>query len=161
MNMVETKFIDALEIIAQKLEKEHIKWALVGSVSLALQGMDFNPHDLDILLTFKDLSRIPILFSEYNPTGVTKLKPIVNDDTSDVKLNINGVNIQIFAENNDSGIYASRLLAHKLITLEINGLKIPCFTLEASSQTYADTKRQEKAERINEFIKKRTNKSKA
>jgi hypothetical protein len=125
----------------------------VGSTNLALQGMDITPHDLDVVLTFKDLDRIPALFPEYSPTIVTKLEPIVND-AWDVKMNIGGVDIQIFAEN-DSGVYVSKLLANKLTILKIKTFDIPCFTLEADSQAYVETKCQEKADRIKEFLENR------
>jgi hypothetical protein len=53
--MVDIKFMNAIEIISGRLIKEQIKWVLAGSTNMALQGMDTNPKDLDIIVRFKDL----------------------------------------------------------------------------------------------------------
>lgn len=155
--MVEVKFIDAIEIISTRLKKEQIKWALVGSTNMALQGMDINPHDLDIVMRFKDLDKIWLLFSEYDPSPVKKLEKPVANEVWDVKVNICSVEVQIFGEK-DSGVYVSKLLGHKVKNLKIKTFEIPCFTLEAESQAYAETNRQKKADKIKEFIKNRLSK---
>src|SRR5208337_4971382 len=101
--MVEAKFIEAIEIIYEKLRKEQIKWALVGSTNMALQGMDINPHDLDIVMRFEDLGKMQLLFSEYGPSQVTKLDNHTANEVWDVKVNIHSVEVQIFGEK-ESGV---------------------------------------------------------
>ena len=47
--MLETYHIEALRIITQAAAKEPgLVWALTGSTSFALQGMDVQAHDIDI-----------------------------------------------------------------------------------------------------------------
>jgi predicted nucleotidyltransferase len=47
--VISRKFIRVLKIISKKLENQKIKWVLVGSTSLALQGVNIKPKDIDIL----------------------------------------------------------------------------------------------------------------
>ena len=35
---------------------------------MAFQGIDVNPHDLDIVMALKDLKSMPALLSDYNPS---------------------------------------------------------------------------------------------
>lgn len=56
--MINQKIIEALKIINQKLKNRRIKWVLVGSVSLALQGVKISPKDIDILTNKKDVFKI-------------------------------------------------------------------------------------------------------
>ncbi len=152
-SMLDAKFIEAIQIISGRLEKAKIKWALVGSTNLALQGIDIIPHDLDILVRLDDLGKMPGIFSEYSPSQVTELKPIVSE-TWEVRANINGVTVQIFAEN-DSGVYVSKFLGFELVRLRIKSHEVPCFALAIESQAYVQTGRQSKADMINDFIKSR------
>ena len=152
--MIEKKFVEALKIISHRLTKEHISWALVGSTNMAFQGIDVNPHDLDIVMALKDLKSMPALLSDYNPSELTTLTPIGNERlAAEVKVHIHGVEVQFFADN-DSAVYVSKLLAHKLVNLKIENTDIPCFTLEAESQAYSETNRKEKADKIKKFIEK-------
>jgi hypothetical protein len=148
--MVDIKFMNAIEIISGRLIKEQIKWVLAGSTNMALQGIDTNPKDLDIVVRFGDLNKMQLLFPEYSPSQITKLKPIVNV-AWEVKLNIHGVEVQILGEK-DSGVYVNKLLGNKLTYIKLKTLEIPCLTLEAESQAYAETNRQNKADKIREFI---------
>ena len=45
------RFIHALAVISRKAKKKRIRWVIVGSASVALQGVDVRPHDIDILTT--------------------------------------------------------------------------------------------------------------
>jgi hypothetical protein len=46
----------------------------------------------------------------------------------------------------------SKLLGNKLTYIKLKTFGVPCFTLEAESQAYAETNRQDKADKIREFI---------
>lgn len=41
----------ALDALLQRLAGERIEWYLVGSVALALRGIDVQPHDLDLVVS--------------------------------------------------------------------------------------------------------------
>ncbi len=151
--MLNKKFIEAIKIISKKLNGK-VKWSLIASTNLALQGMDVKPQDLDIVVRFEDLKKMPELFSDYNASEVKKIEKWKENPAWEVKLDINGVEVQILGEN-DNGEYVSKLIANKLTKISLEGSEIPCFTLKAEIQTYEETSRNEKAERIKSFLSDR------
>jgi len=55
----------ALRIIVDYLREEKIRWTLMGSVSLALQGVNVTPDDIDILTDEHGAYRIGSILEEY------------------------------------------------------------------------------------------------
>jgi len=135
------------------MNENKIKWALIGSTNMQLQGMNVNPHDLDIVVQLKDLEKIREIFSDYNASAIKELKPLTNEPGWEVKLNIENVEVHILGER-DTGEYVSKLLSDRLTKIKIDDIKIPCFTLEAEAQTYAETNREHKAHLIQEFLER-------
>jgi hypothetical protein len=60
----------ALRIIINHLKEENIRWTIMGTVSLALQGIDVTPDDIDILTDEDGAFRIGSILEEY------EVKPI-------------------------------------------------------------------------------------
>lgn len=149
--MLEKKFIDAIEIVYEKLKKERIEWVLVASTNLALQGMDVRPRDLDILVKLVNLEKIRALFLEYKPSQITKMGSATGE-AWEVKANVCGVEVHFFGENS-SGVYASKIIGHEFTYLKIKRIKVPCFSLSTESQAYEATNRKEKADKIKEFVR--------
>jgi hypothetical protein len=150
--MLNPKFIRAVEIVHDVLHKENINWALIGSTNMCLQGMNVNPRDLDIVVQLKDLEKMTDIFSEYNASDIKELTPMTEEPGWEVRVGVNDVDVQILGER-DTGEYVSKLLAKKLILIRLGDIKVPCFTLGAEAQTYAETKREHKANMIREFLK--------
>ena len=145
-------FKKAIKIIQKLLNENKIKWALVGSTNMQLQGMNVNAHDLDLVVQLKDLEKIQKIFSGYNPSNVNELPPMTSEPAWDVKFKIDDINIHILGER-DTGEYVSKLLKNRIIHKKIDDVSIPCFTLEAEAQTYSETHREHKAELIKNFLK--------
>jgi hypothetical protein len=150
--MIDSKFVSAIKIINQLLNENQISWALIGSTNMQLQGMNVNPRDLDIVIQLKDLEKIRSIFSSYTTSEIRKLEHLTDESAWEVKLDISGVEVQIVGER-DTGKYAGKLLAKKLIHVTLEDIHIPCFTLDAAAQTYAETKREDKANLIKDFLK--------
>lgn len=149
------KFKKALKIIAEKLDIEEVKWAVIGSTGLALQGIEITPNDLDIAVRFDDLQKIPEIFPDYKPSGVKELETVTGKPAWDVQMNINEVEIQFVGELDD-GDYVSRLLAKRINMVNVDKVDIPCLNLEAAAEAYEEIKRPEKAELIRKFLRKET-----
>ena len=81
------------------------------------------------------------------------MKPLTDEPGWEVKAEIGNVEVQILGER-DMGEYVSKLLANKLTKIRIEDIEIPCFTLEAEAQTYAETNREHKAHLIQEFLER-------
>ena len=85
---------------------------------------------------------------------IRKIKSTTKEPIWEVRTNINGVEVQIMAEN-FTGEYVSKLLAGRTTRVKIDNIDVPCFTLDAEAQAYSETNREHKAEIIHEFLKKR------
>ncbi len=151
--MMNEKFKKTIKIIHKRLEDNKIKWALVGSTNMQLQGMDVQPHDLDVVVQLKDLEKTREIFSDYNASAVKELKPLTDEPAWEVRMKIDDVEVQIFSQS-DTGEYVSKLLTDKLTKIKLENVEIPCFTLEAEAQTYAETNREHKAHLIQEFLER-------
>jgi len=150
--MINSKFTHAIKVIHQLLDEKKISWALIGSTNMQLQGMNVNPRDLDIVVQLKDLEKMKNIFSGYLASEIRKLEPMTIEPAWEVKLDIDEVEVQILGEL-DTGEYVSKLLAKRLIHISLGDIQVPCFTLDAEAQTYAETKREHKANLIRDFLK--------
>ena len=152
--MLDRRFKEAIKIICSKLDKNKIRWALIGSTNMAFQGMDVKQRDLDIIVHFNDLKKMKKIFSEYGISEIRELKALMTHPAWEVKFILNGIEVQILGEN-DEGDYVMKLIANRVVYLDLNGIRIPCFTLEAEEQKYRETNREKKANMIREFLRKK------
>lgn len=148
--MVNRYVKEAIKTIYKKIGHD-IKWALVGSTNMQIQGMQIEPRDLDIVIQHKDLEKVSRIFSDYSASKVIKLKTLSGKPAWEVRATINDVKVQFFG-GDEKDIYVSELLSGKIIMIELDGTKIPCFTLEAESQTYKETNREHKTNLIQKFL---------
>lgn len=151
--MISKEFEKVIKIINERFRKNKIQWALIGSTNMAIQGIKVIPRDLDIVVHLSDLKKIKSIFSEYNPSEIMELKPFTKEQVWEVKVIIENIEVQVLGERT-TGEYVRRLLPNQLVKIKLDGADIPCFTLEAEAQTYAATKRQHKADLINNFLRK-------
>lgn len=159
--MISPQFKDAIRIIYERMNSKDFSWAFIGSTNCTLQGMDLSPRDLDLVVRLSNLKHIPQMFKDYSPSKIEKLMPskdsawtnkLANHPAFNVRANIEGIEMQILGEKDD-GEYVSKLVANRIIYVAFNGLKLPCFTLEAEAEAYEETYRLKKADKIREFLK--------
>lgn len=151
--MIDNDFKKAIKIIHERLERNKIKWALVGSTNLQLQGMEVQPRDLDIVIQLKDLEKIRRMFTDYDASAVNEMKTLTDVPAWEVKAKINDIEVHFFGGKN-TDIYVNKLLTDRLISIKMDNVEIPCFTLEAESQAYIETNREHKAHLIQDFLKR-------
>ncbi len=130
----------------------NIKFALIGSSNLKLQGMDVEPKDIDLVITERDLDKTVQLFETYNPSKRQIQKGLSSKPFWEITFFLEGIEVQIMSEA-ETGEYV-RILneQHNLTKMEMNGISIPCFTLEAEAKAYESTQREQKAKNIRKFI---------
>ncbi len=63
--MVHDNFKKALKVIVERLEKHNIEWVLAGTLSLALQGVNIEPKDVDILTNAEDALKTNLVFKDF------------------------------------------------------------------------------------------------
>ena len=151
--MINKKLKEVIILVAKKFKETKVKWALIGSTNLTLQGVDILPHDLDIVVESNNLRKIKKIFEEFKPSEFKETIPMTDKPAWEMRLNIMGVDVQIFGEKNN-GIYVSKLLAKKLIYVELDNIEIPCFSLEAEMEAYSEKNRNDKVELIKKFLVK-------
>ncbi|NLM11917.1 MAG: hypothetical protein GX213_14335 [Clostridiaceae bacterium] len=61
----EVPWEDALLDFINKVEGTDIDWWLTGSCATCLRGIDVQPHDIDIMLSSKDIDIINDIFGDY------------------------------------------------------------------------------------------------
>ena len=137
--------------VNRNLKNNKIKYALIGSANMLLQGMNVNPQDLDIIIQAKDLKKIQKIFSNDKLLPIKKLKTFTNNSAWEIKITLEKINVQILGEK-DNGTYVSKLLGNKLIEISLGIIKIPCLTLMAEAQAYAETNRKQKSDLIKNFL---------
>jgi hypothetical protein len=152
--MLTEEFKQAIRIVAERLKRNNIVWAIVGSTNLVLQGIPKEPHDLDIVVSLEDLKRIRDLFEEYAPSEITPLKTVTDEPAWDVKMKINAVDVQVLGERKE-GTYVKPLLNNKVLWVQMNEIKVPCLALTAEANAYEKTNRQQKAKEIRDFLNTR------
>ena len=154
--MLNENFKDALKIIHKRLTENNIKWTVVGSTNMLLQGIDVQPNDLDVVVQLQDLEKTREIFSDYDAAEIKELTPLVDEPSWEVKVEIEGVQVQIIGQRN-TGEYVRKLLANQTTKVRLDDIEVPVFTLEAEAQTYSETKREHKAQVIQEFLKQKSN----
>ena len=68
--MINKNFIKSLNIISKHLNNSRIKWAIIGSANMALQGIDITPKDIDIIVKLEDLENIKDIFHKYEISNI-------------------------------------------------------------------------------------------
>ncbi|MBN1923583.1 MAG: hypothetical protein JW791_02370 [Nanoarchaeota archaeon] len=141
--MVSEGFIKVLNLVKDRLNSISIKWFIGGSVSLLLQGMNVEPNDIDVIISYNDKNKVMELFKDY---GIVNNGLAKDKDRESLHVSINGVKVEFCAEF-PHGCYLKRGGEVAVI----NGF--PCLKLGAQSDAYAECSRLDKARIVDEFIK--------
>ena len=155
---MEGRIKDAIRTIFSRLDGSGILWCLAGSVNMQLQGIQVEPHDLDVVIQHKDLEKIRAIFSDYSASSVRELKTLSGNLAWEVEAYVNDVKVQFFGGNEDD-IYVGKLIAGMTIKVSIDELKVSCLTLEAEMKSYLETNREHKAKIIKDFLSTRNKES--
>jgi len=140
---------ETLKFVAEKLNGIQLRWALIGSANLSLQGMDVVPNDVDILVDFLDKKKVGDLFLEEKKISDSKLK---NGEGEENTYLIEGVEVQ-FCFEYSHGFYFQFFENDRFEKIKLESVEIPCNRLEDEALAYEYLGRKEKAESIKEFLK--------
>jgi hypothetical protein len=152
--MIPENNLRALKLIADKLAGKQIIWALIGSTNLALQGVDVETHDIDLLTTKEGALEIAKLFKEY------ETEPVKYSESEYVKsyrgiFTIGGVRVDVAGDmqhKTSDGNWVSGTRLTKLITLKVRDFTLPAMDLKHEHQAYLSMGRIEKAKKIKEVL---------
>lgn len=147
--VVDSRIIEALWIITKHLKRANINWTVVGSVSLALQGIDIEPNDIDILTDEHGAFQIGLLLKEYEVKpvrfradifesfyGLYDIQGTKVEIIGDLRVKIDGILVSL----------SDKIKPPKLI--QIDSMTIPVSSLHDQLFFYEKLGREKDTERI-------------
>lgn len=150
--MIDTSFKKVLKIISERMQINSIRWAVIGSTNLALQGIEILPNDIDIVILVENLPKIKNIFAEYEVSDVEELRSTTEKPWWRVKFVIDNIHVEILSEE-ISEVYARGLFSGKIIEILLDSRRIPCLALDLEAQAYKEMGRNTKVELIEKFLK--------
>lgn len=157
--MIDQKFIDALQIIHDRLEGSKIQWAITGSLGMALRGMALDIHDIDIQTDRQDAYEFEKLFPEYVVT------PVYGRASEKIRshfgiLQIGEIKVEIMGGMQkllpDQSWEKPIKVREKCDWVKSEGMVLPVMTLAHEYQAYLTMGREEKAEKIRQWMENRS-----
>lgn len=155
--MINKKLKEVIKIISAKLKGKKIRWVLVGSVSLALQGVKIKPKDIDILTDKEGAFQIEKLFEKHKiQVFPVKLSHSKLFKSYFGKFKIKGVKFEVMGDlkekvGNKWVSFSARLKSPKIVKLE--GIKVPVSSLEEQLKSYSRLRRKKDFVRIKQIKK--------
>ncbi len=130
----------ALDIIAKKFEGKGIRWVIITSCGLALQGLDFHPKDIDILTDERGLQQINLLLNEFKLELSRHKKSALLDSIISTFVICNCrieilCNFKVKSAKNKRWYSLNKFLEYTHNT-NISETKLPCLTLAKSIELY-------------------------
>lgn len=95
--MISQNFINVLRKINIEFQKHKIRWVLVGSLSLVLQGAKIKPNDIDILTDKEGALKCNEIFEKYIKKAVEWNQTEIFDSFFG-KFQINDVEVEIMGD---------------------------------------------------------------
>ena len=154
--VVEEKLLEVLKFIANVLGRENVRWALVGSLNLALQGVDVEPEDIDIVTDREGILKIGELLRDFVVEEI-RYKEGKKMAACFGKLNVNGVLIDIIGDprmrEDESHKWKEKGLCD-LVILDL-GVRVPAMSLRSELDAYKILGKTEKVRKIESFLRKK------
>lgn len=160
MAQIPSKHYKALKIINENLAGKNINWAITGSVSMVLQGMSLEVHDIDLQADKAGVYSIEKALESY------VVKPIYLRESLQIcsysgVLEIEGVQVEIIGaikKRLNNGNWSEPInpaKCRKQITYK--NLEFPVISLDHEYEAYQHMGRLEKAARIRAFLDSQQN----
>jgi len=148
--MIYQKIIEILKIINQKLKNQKIRWVLVGSASLVLQGVKIKSKDIDILTDKEGAFKINKLLKKY------EVKPIKFGESNMFQsylgeFRINEIKVEVMGNLKEKikgkwSDFSQRLISPKVI--KIKGMDLPVSPLKKQLDSYKNLGREKDSIRV-------------
>ncbi|MBI4182234.1 MAG: hypothetical protein HY520_04680 [Candidatus Aenigmarchaeota archaeon] len=144
-----------LRILCKKLNKSDVKWVIGGSVSLALQGVDTEPHDVDILTDEKGAYELNKILKEYE---ISKVKFSKTDIIASHfgKFKINGFTVEVIGDYmlnmNGQWVNFGRKRINEIIMLNVDDIEVPISSLKSQLESSKIMGRTETVKKIEDVL---------
>ena len=135
--MIPDKFIEVIRLINARIPKD-VKWALDGSTSLALQGINITPHDIDILSDSEGAVRIGNSLNEFNTTPVTHSNNEKYDSFFGI-FRIMGIKVEVMGDlrvcRNGEWSQVQNPDTAGVFIVELDGIRVPVVSLKSQAKS--------------------------
>jgi hypothetical protein len=136
--MIAKDAIECLQILCARVSNQDITWVLVGSTSLALQGVDVTPRDIDILTDEAGAYKINELLKD------CEVKPVAYRPSDTVRsywgeFRVNDVKVEVMGDYQERVRGKWQGLSSRLATpviIQLGGMQLPVSSLEAQLRSY-------------------------
>ena len=153
-NGLDPPFIDALLLLHGRLEGSGVRWAVMGSVSHALRGLDIRPRDIDVFTDEEGAYEIERLMGEFVSRRVSfSREGRIRSHFGE--LNVGGVRVEIIGDMellSEGGGWRPFLDEERTQFIELEGAEIPVRSLEQEVEANIRLGRHERAERLRALI---------
>ena len=156
MKRVAKVYLMVLELIASRLSKGDVMWAVTGSLGFALQGVPVQPHDIDIQTDAQGAYEIERLLLEYLTEKVHFAQ------SSRIRshfgaFEIDGIRVEVMGDiqkRYDNGTWSAPPdLKRHIHYLEIDEMTIPVLSLAYECQAYRQLGRDDKADLLRRWLR--------
>ncbi len=137
---MDKKFIDVLKLVTKKMATADVRWMVFGSCGLALNGMQIQPDDIDILTDEEGILKINQALIDYK-IQLPKIASSVIIDSTMGKFLLNGCSIEVMcnfkvkSQADGQWYEMSHLLEHPNI-IDLDNFQIPVLPLTKSIELY-------------------------
>ena len=148
--MIDSKIVKVLKLIESKLRGSGIRWVLAGSASLALQGVNVSPNDIDILTDKEGAFEINRIFKDYEVKPV-RFRRSRFFQSYFGEFEIEGVKVEVMGDLKELVKGEWRSLSWRLSTsriIEVEGIKLPVSPLEDQLKSYQALRRKKNSSKI-------------
>lgn len=136
----------SIEALLDKLRG--IKFCFIGSANLLLQGLQVEPHDLDLLTDDEGIMAIANIFG-------TSVRNYEGFQYKETKFSIDNTEVHVVSNNNNP--LRPKEFGKETIFVNKNGLNIPCMNLQSELEFYRRVNRDKDKQKvllIKDFLRK-------
>lgn len=153
--MIAPPYLAVLQKLYARLKDGSFDWVITGSVGMALQGMEIEPHDIDLQTDKAGAYEIARLFAE------SVRQPIHYRASERVRsyyglLEMDGIQVEVMGDLQKritENVWEEPVrVARYRCWVEWAGMRLPVLDLEYEYQAYLKLGRKEKAEQIRRFL---------
>jgi hypothetical protein len=152
--LISQRLLQVLKYLCSNLGRSDVRWVLAGSLSLALQGIEIEPNDIDILTDQLGALKINSISKKYE---IKKVKYYETEkavsffgvfEIEDVKVEVMGD----YKEKQGSRWvnFSKRLENPKII--EVDGIKIHVSSMKDQLRSYRRSKRPQDVEKVKKIL---------
>jgi len=153
--MLDSRYLGALRTIRDRLRDSNVNWVVTAGVSLALQGLPVEVHDIDLLTDEAGAYEIERRLAEFATRGV-RFSADEGVRSHFGTLMINGIKVDIMGDlqiRSEDGNWEDVPAPDSCKRLvEVEGMSIPVRSLEYECEAYRKLGRVGKAEMVRKWL---------